>query len=167
MFHSLDDIKGDEALSQYRLSFHAIKGMCAFHLDPLKLNLKDVSHVVVVLGNNDISRHPTKSRKIYEPDVTAQYLINFARDVEDAHNIRVLVVGLLPRGDVCRSLVQKCNSLLCDVLETNYVSPRGIHPKHFGPLEPHHRRPDKAHFNSYGVQAFMALILRIVEKRLY
>ena len=94
----------------------------------------DYDTVVVFCGNNDLSQHLFKpSLKAESPLQVATSLRSIKHELELRNPyISVKIIGLLPRPDVERVVVQSTNSILYETLKFSYVSPREIEPQnHF------------------------------------
>ena len=138
-------------------------GLRAKHLDFEDLRFcEKFTHCIIMVGNNDISRHPSKHWISPEPPLkTAARLVGFALCLK-RKNVKVKVVGLFARPDVNYSLVQATNNYLSSYMLYDYVGPRKVHLNHFI------RRAaprDLAHFNEDGKKRVLALVLRIISSR--
>ena len=156
------DIDNDNLLMEKKLTLRCRPGLRATHLDGEDLIFcSKFSLCLLMLGNNDISQHPTKSWIVPEsPQQTAAKLCAFAVCLEE-EKTDVRVIGLMPRPDVDYELVQKTNDYLRNFLGQLYVGPRKIHASHF--IKPNSK--DLAHLNYCGEKMVLALFLRVIETR--
>ena len=116
----------------------------------------EFNQIIVFCGNNDLSDHPFKASLVAEElrKVVAS-LLNFKTLVNQKNPAaRVSVVGLIPRPDVPKHLIQETNDLLYEAIPESYFSPRNIRSKDFS--------NDNVHFNSVGILHAARLFTRII-----
>ena len=156
------DIDNDNLLKEKDITLHCRPGLRAKHLEAKDLLFCEKFKLcILMLGNNDVSQHPTKSWIVPEtPIMTAAKLCAFATCLSKS-GTETRVVGLLARPDVPFKVVQKTNNLLQGYLGASYIGPRKIHASHF--LK--ENSTDLAHLNFFGKKLVLALLLRVIEKR--
>ena len=102
----------------------------------------DYDAVIVWCGNNDLTP-PTWKRSLIakSPDEVVLSLANFKTEVR-WRNPRVVfkLIGLMPRPEVERILVQETNLFMLDFIEESYVSLKYFEPRG-------HFEPDGTHLN--------------------
>ena len=156
------EIDEDNLLQAKNVSLRCRPGLRAKHLnaeDLLFCSKFDIC--ILVVGNNDISSHPTKKWIVPEsPRNTAAKLYAFAMCLMDLKT-ETRVVGLMPRPDVKYDIVKKTNDYLKFLLAKMYVGPRKVHSSHF--IKENSK--DLAHLNFFGKKLVLALILRIIDTR--
>ena len=157
-----NDIDEDNLLNKRNVTVRCRPGFRAKHL-----NSEDVKFCskfdlcIVMLGNNDLSQHPSKHWITPEsPLKTAARICGFARVLLDK-NVETRVIGLMARPDVRYELVQTANSLMQNFMGNLYVGPRKIHASHFRKQNSR----DIAHLNFFGKKLVLALFLRILDTR--
>ena len=158
-----EQIEEDIMLRSFNVKTFCKPGMRAKHLDANDLlYCSKFSHCLIMLGNNDVSQHPTKAWiKPESPIKTAARIAGFALRLK-SKNVRVKVIGLLSRPDVNYNLVKETNYFLMLILGVDYVGPRKIHSSHF--IRPGFPR-DLAHLNYHGKKRVLSLFLRIIRSR--
>ena len=154
------DLQHDKLLRKYDIVTRCRPGLRAKHLDSEDIDFcAKFTHCIIMLGNNDISQHPTKHWISPEtPLKTAARIVGFALCLKQK-NVKVKVVGLFARPDVNYGLVQNTNFYISVFMQSDYVGPRKVHCNHF--LRPGAPR-DLPHFNIHGKKRVLALILRII-----
>ena len=155
-----DQVYQDELLSKHKITLHCKPGFRAAHLEAEDVVIcSQFDCCILFLGNNDISRHPTKRWIFPQPPLkTAAGLCGFAKLLMEK-GVKVKIVGLLPRPDISYELVKETNWYMQNFCGSSYVRPRKIHHNHF--LVPGRR--DLAHLNFDGRKRVLSLFLRICE----
>ena len=113
--------------------------------------------VIVFCGNNDLTDHPRKSwLTAARPEVVAASLMEFKNALlKENHNVNVKIIGLIPRPDTPRELVQKTNDILYLRMRCSYCSPKYIEPYDFS--------DDNVHLNLTGISPAGRLLKRLIE----
>ena len=157
-----EDLEQDPLLQSFNIETHCRPGMRAKFLGEEDLDFcSNFSHCILFLGNNDVSAHPTKPWLGPEsPNKTASRLSDFAQQLREK-NLKVAVIGLVPRPDVSYQVIKETNDLLKESENCSYVGPRKLHNNHF--LKEH--TLDLAHLNEDGKKRTLALFLRVITKR--